>query len=210
MRALLGFAIALTGAWVAVYTHGLPHDIGGERREEIDCDLWHQRRLAELERQPVTGTAAEVLVRLILGMPADLLWRVEADSSTRSTGRNSMNDTWFMRGGLALATLPLAFLIANGVGVVLGSGEFDSRAEQVYWGLSFLACPLVTLIGLWLCRARPKLGLGMVVGGVLASAAAMFWMAFVTVPVGLVIIAFAIKRSGLSIWPFRASPAGTA
>ena len=210
MRAFLDLAIAFTRAWAAAYTRGLPSDARAERREEIDCDLWHQQRLADLEREPVTGTAVQILVRAIFGIPADLLWRIEAGSSTQAIRRTSVNDTTFMRIGLVATMLPLLALIANGIGVVLGAGEFDSRAQQVLWGLMFLACPLVTLVGLWLCRARPKLGLGMVVGGVMAIAAVMFWMAFVTVPVGLVIIAFAIKRSGLAVWPFRPSTTGAA
>jgi hypothetical protein len=38
----------------------------------------------------------------------------------------------------------------------------------------------------------------------------MFWMAFITVPIGILVILFAIKRSGLQIWPFRAGPPATA
>ena len=34
MRTLLDLPIALTRAWAAVYTRGLPYDVGGERREE--------------------------------------------------------------------------------------------------------------------------------------------------------------------------------
>ncbi len=197
MRWLLDLAIALTRTWTATYTRGLPGDVRAERREEIDCDLWHQQTLADLEREPVTGTAIEILVRVALGMPADLLWRVEAGSSTQTTTRrNLVNDTWPMRVGLLVVTLPLLLLVVNGAGIAfLGNGDFNNSTEHVLWGLAFLVCPLVTLVGLWLCRAHPKLGLWMVIGGALASALMMFWMAFITVPVALLVIAFAVKRS---------------
>lgn len=203
----LDLAIGITRSWTATYTRGLPHDLRAERREEIDSDLWDHQRLADLEREPVTGTAAHVLFRLLFGMPADLLWRIEAGSSTQTSGRTSVNDTWFMRIGLAVSMLLLFFLVLNGVGIMLDGGG------EVIWGLAFAVCPLVSLVGLSLCRTRPKLGVGLVVAGVVSVSLIMFWMAFVTVPVGLVIIAFAIRRSGLSVWPFnrtRPSATGTA
>lgn len=196
MRWLLDVAIALTTAWTATYTRGLPVGVRAERREEIDCDLWHQQRLADLEREPVTGTAIQILVRVVLGMPADLLWRVEAGSTTPTTRRNSVNDTWPMRVGLLTVTLPLLVLILNGAGIAFfGTGDFDNSTEHVLWGLAFLVGPLVTLVGLLLCRARPKLGLAMVTAGALGTALIMFWMAFITVPIALVVIGFAYVRS---------------
>jgi hypothetical protein len=212
MRWLLVFAIALTRSWTAVYTRGLPPDVRAERREEIDCDLWHQQRLADLEREPVTGTAIEILVRVVLGIPSDLLWRLEAGSTSQTTGRTSVNDTWPMRLGLVVVSIPLLFLVVNGIAIAFfGSGDFNNSTEHVVWGLAFLVCPLICLIGLWLCRSQPKLGLWMVGGGAAASALVMFWMAFITVPAGIVVFLFAIKRSGLPIWPFRGSaPTATA
>jgi hypothetical protein len=210
MRWLLVFAIALTRSWTAVYTRGLPADVRAERREEIDCDLWHQQRLADLERQPVTGTAIEIIVRAVLGMPSDLLWRVEAGSSTTTTGRTSVNDTWIMRLGLAVVLIPLLALAINGIAILFfGQGGTENTTEQVLWGLGFFVPPLVCLAGVLLCRAQPKLGLGLATVGALASALIMYWMVFITVPIALLVIAFAIKRSGLSVWPFR-GPAPTA
>ncbi len=210
MSRLLDLSIGVTRTWTATYTRGLPHDTRVERREEIDSDLWDHKRLADFEREPANGTAMQILARAVLGMPADLLWRIEAGSSTQLTRSNSVNDRLFMRIGFLVALLPLVALVANGIGVMAGGGEFDNRTEQVLWGLSFAVCPFVALVGLWLCAAKPHLGLTMVVTGVMLSAVLMFWMAFITVPVGLVIIAFAIKRSAITIWPFRASPTGTA
>ena len=210
MRALLDLTITLTRAWVAVYTRGLPPDVGGERREEIDCDLWHQRRLADLEREPVTGTAVQILVRVILGIPADLLWRVEAGSSTQTVGRTSVNETLSMRIGFLVAMLPLAALAAAGVSFVLGNGDFENSTEHWIWRALFVACPIIGGLGLWLCATQPRLGMALVLAGVGSSAFLMPWMAVGTVPVGLVIIAFAIKRSGLGIWPFRPGTTGAA
>jgi hypothetical protein len=210
---MLAFAIAITRAWTATYTRGLPAVARDARVAEIHSDLWEHQRAAGFEREPVADTGVAILTRVVLGVPADLLWRIEAGSSTRTDRSTSVNDTLIMRAGLFALSLPLLFLILNGVGVMLGSGEFDSGLDQVIWGLAFLVCPLVSLVGLWLCASQPKLGLGLTIGGTLASALVMFWMAFITVPVGIVVIIFAIKRSGLSIWPFngpRPSATGSA
>lgn len=197
MRSLLAFAIAFARAWTATYTRGLPADVRAERREEIDCDLWHHQRLAELQREPVTGTAVEILVRVVLGIPSDLLWRVEAGSTSPTTGRTSVNDTWPMRIGFLIALVPLAMVASI---AFFGSWE-DS--EPVIWRIAFFVCPLAAALGLLLCRRAPALGLGLVVAGAISSAFLMYWMAFITVPIALAVIAFAIKRSGVAVWPFR-------
>jgi hypothetical protein len=213
MSAPLWFAIALTRAWTATYTRGLPADLRAQRREEIDCDLWEHQRLADLQREPTGGTAASILLRLLLGVPADIVWRLETGASARSGRGTRMNDTPLMRIGLIVLMLPLLFMAANGIGMLLGGGEFDSRQEQVLYGFVVAIAPLVALAGLWLCASRPKLGLGLVVAGVVPICALFYWMLFITVPVALVIIAFAVRRGGLWVWPSggpRPSAAGGA
>jgi len=196
-------------SWVVLYTLRLPLEIRESRRSEIDSDLWEQQWLAARRGDPALGTAIEVLSRMLLGIFDDLIWRLEAGVSV-TKGQISVNDTWPMRIGFIALMVPLLLLVANGLGMMLGNGEFDNAQEQILWGLSFLVAPLVAAVGLWLCRTRPKLGLGLVVGGALSTALLMFWMAFITVPLAIVVIAFAIKRSGLAIWPFRPGTAGTA
>ena len=203
MSGALAVTIGIARSWVALYTLRLPLEIRESRRSEIDSDLWEQGWLAAHRGDPALGTAIEVLSRMLLGIFDDLIWRLEAGVSV-TKGQISVNDTWPMRIGFIVVMLPLAFLIVNGVAIAFfGAGDFDNSTEHFLWGLSFLVAPLVAAVGLWLCRTRPKLGLGLVVGGTLSTALLMFWMAFITVPLAIVVIAFAIKRSGLAIWPFR-------
>ena len=202
MSGTLAVTVGMARSWVVLYTLRLPLEIRESRRSEIDSDLWEQQGLAASRGDPALGTAIEVLSRMLLGIFDDLIWRFEAGASV-TKGQISVNDTWPMRLGFIALMVPLLLLVVNGLGMMLGNGEFDNRQEQILWGLSFLVCPLVTAVGLWLCRTRPKLGLGLVVGGALSTALLMFWMAFITVPLAIVVIAFAIKRSGLAIWPFR-------
>lgn len=214
MSALLWFAIALTRSWTAVYTRGLPRDLRGERREEIDCDLWEHQRLADLEREPVTGTAAAILLRLVLGAPADVIWRLEAGANARSgKGTQQMNETLPMRIGFVAAMLPLALLVVAGVSFMLGNGDWENDIEHWIWRTAFVATPVIGGAGLWRCATQPRLGMALVLLGVGSSAFLMPWMAVVTVPFALAIIAFAIKRSGISLWPFngpRPSATGSA
>jgi len=202
VNAALTLTVGMARSWVTLYTLRLPLEIRESRRSEIDSDLWEQQWLAARRGDPALGTAIEVLSRMLLGIFDDLIWRLEAGVSV-TKGQISVNDTWPMRIGFIALMVPLLLLVANGLGMMLGNGEFDNAQEQILWGLSFLVAPLVAAVGLWLCRTRPKLGLGLVVGGALSTALLMFWMAFITVPLAIVVIAFAIKRSGLAIWPFR-------
>lgn len=212
MNMLLWFAVGVTRAWTALYTHGLSIDLRTDRREEMDCDLWEHQRQADLGREPVASTAVQILLRVALGIPADILWRLHAGSA-QDDRRISVNQTWPMRIGLVVALLPLAVLAAFGVSFTLGYGDWNNSIGHWIWRLLWLACPVAGGMGLWLCAARPRVGMGLVLAGVGGSSVLMPWMAFITVPIGLVIIAFAIKRSGLAIWPSkgpRPSASGTA
>ncbi|HSP55534.1 MAG TPA: hypothetical protein VLS25_08095 [Dehalococcoidia bacterium] len=187
--------MALTRCWAATYTRGLPPDLRAERREEIDCDLWEQHWLASRRGEPALGTAIEVLTRMLLGVFSDITWRLETGASS-AKGRTPVNNTLPMRIGFLAAMLPLALLAVMGASFMLGNGDWDNTTEHWIWRSFFMVCPIIGGFGLWLCATRPALGMVLVLAGVASSAFLMPWMAFVTVPIGLVIIAFAIKRSG--------------
>ena len=202
MNAALALTVGMARCWVALYTLRLPLEIRESRRSEIDSDLWEQQWLASRRGDPALGTAIEVLVRMTLGILDDLVWRLEAGART-TKGTTTVNDTLPMRIGFIIAMVLLALLSVAGISFLLGNGDFDNSVEHWVWRGFFVALPVVGALGLWLCATRPRLGMGLVLLGVGASAFLMPWMAFVTVPLGIVIIAFAIKRSGLAIWPFR-------
>ena len=65
----------LVRRWVALYTRGLPPSIRDRRRAEIESDLWaHADEAAALGRAPA-ALDIEMLLRLVMGVPADLAWR---------------------------------------------------------------------------------------------------------------------------------------
>jgi hypothetical protein len=60
----------LVRVWTYLYTFGLPSEVRDRRCAEIESDLW------ESEHDPDIPRHAPVL-RLLRGLPADLLWRLE-------------------------------------------------------------------------------------------------------------------------------------
>ena len=55
---MLALALALTRSWTAFYTRGLPPDLRSQRREEIDSDLWEQRRQAGSQGETLHDTTS--------------------------------------------------------------------------------------------------------------------------------------------------------
>jgi hypothetical protein len=204
---LLSFAIAPTRAWAALYTRGLPSDVRGERREEIDCDLWEHRRLADIEREPVADTAVAILLRLVMGVPADIFWRLEAGANARSGKGTQMNDSWIMRGVLVAAVLVALAPTGLGISTLAGGGEWDSTFERIAASLVWIAFGLAMGAGLLLSRSRPALGLGLLALGVIGISVIWYWAAVITLPIGLVLLAIAYLRAGRPGWPRRARPA---
>ena len=74
-RSLVCIAACLMRGWTRAYTAGLPESLATERRREIESDLWESQR--DLGGDRVVNGAGEILGRLLVGVPDDVLWRVE-------------------------------------------------------------------------------------------------------------------------------------
>ena len=74
---------ALARAWVRLYTSGMPPDLRDARRAEVDADLWEHQKDASDNGDPRATTAAEILLRTILGIPDDMGWRLESINAQR-------------------------------------------------------------------------------------------------------------------------------
>ena len=78
----VGIVPSLVRNWARVYTFGLPSEIREARRGEIESDLWEHINDAELGRDaPSPFCALHALIRLLAGVPDDLLWRIEQTKS---------------------------------------------------------------------------------------------------------------------------------
>jgi hypothetical protein len=69
------FAHGLVRFWTTLYTSGMPDALREARRAEIESDLWESQH----DRRPVSdfSVATQILLRLVRGLPDDLLWRIE-------------------------------------------------------------------------------------------------------------------------------------
>lgn len=70
-------AARLALGWVRLYTRGLPTDVGDDRRSEIESDLWEHEHDVLVAGGQEGAFALAALGRLALGIPADLLWRMQ-------------------------------------------------------------------------------------------------------------------------------------
>src|SRR5688572_12237318 len=85
---LLDLAISAVRAWTRLYTRGMPTALREDRRAEIESDLWESRRDPSAERG--IRAAAHVFVRLLRGVPADLVWRAEHRASRMPSSRRNI------------------------------------------------------------------------------------------------------------------------
>lgn len=72
---LLRLAVDLVRAWTRLYTWRLSPEAREMRRAEIDSDLWEFQQ--DAARSSSVSPALHVLLRLLIGVPDDLFWRVE-------------------------------------------------------------------------------------------------------------------------------------
>jgi hypothetical protein len=79
-RQLLASRLALR--WVRVYTVHLEIDQRDTRRAEIASDLWEHEASAREMGNGFVPINAQMLRRLLAGMPADLSWRREQRAAT--------------------------------------------------------------------------------------------------------------------------------
>jgi uncharacterized protein (TIGR03435 family) len=87
MTVFLRIAVACVRGWTWLYTSGLPPAARSARRAEIDSDLWESLTAQEGD----AGVEAVLLfLRLLLGIPDDVGWRMEQDAIFGSVPRRSL------------------------------------------------------------------------------------------------------------------------
>ena len=106
-------AIALITGWTRLYTAGLPAALSERRRAEIESDLWEFHEDARRRRYSPESIAGYMVLRLVAGVPHDVVWRVESiDEARRARHRAA----WLTVGAAGVsacyAAAWIAFLIA--------------------------------------------------------------------------------------------------
>src|SRR5687768_10402377 len=72
---LLNVAISAVRAWTRLYTWRMAVEPREARRAEIESDLWEFQR--DVAHSSFINPAAHVLIRLLVGIPDDLRWRMD-------------------------------------------------------------------------------------------------------------------------------------
>jgi uncharacterized protein (TIGR03435 family) len=120
----LGLAVRLVRLWTRVYTLGMAARVRDVRLSEIDCDLWEYQHDDDRPMRPI-----EIVVRLLLGIPDDLLWRFEhvADRNAPSAAP--------ARRAITASAFTCSFtlhLVALGVAVWWASWPADRNPPRVW------------------------------------------------------------------------------
>ena len=208
MNAAMALAVGMTRSWVALYTSGLPPELRDARRAEIDSDLWEHRQIAELTEEPQGETALQLLARLVLGVPSDLMWRLESGHSVRNERSISMNESGAMRSLVAVGVVVALFLVVTGIASIADAlVQEDLASEQAAFGAISAIAGTAVATGLLTSRRNPLLGIGLVAAGAITVAAAWYWMLVITIPIGIAMVAIAYFRARQTGWPRRAGAA---
>lgn len=198
---------ALVRGWVDLYTRGMPAAVRAARRDEVADDLWCQHQdAADVGRSPAS-LSSELLLRLVLGMPADVTWRLAQSRHATTSGlerSSSMSvrvfGTLAMLAGVTWTTMAVFYLI-YGLSAWTGATAPFMVAFVVGGGLAFAA----TAFGL-LWRYQEQLRIPGVYGGVaagLGAVAGAFDGAWATMllPLGSAVLVWDLARIGvLSGW----------
>jgi hypothetical protein len=107
-----------------------------------------------------------------------------------------------MRGLFVLAILIALVPAGLGIAVLAGNGELSSES-RVMFGSLWIASAAAMAAGLFLSTTRPRLGIALVAMGAIVISAGMFWIAFITLPIGAAIVYLAYKRARQTGWRFR-------
>ena len=112
-----------------------------------------------------------------------------------------MNESWTMRGLLAVALAIAAIPLVIGILVILGlNGELDNT-ERALFGPPQIFIGGAIIGGLAISTRKPGLGIGLVVVGTIAISALWYWAAMITIPIGLGLTAVAYFRARRTGWP---------
>lgn len=179
------FARWFAGTWARMYTLGLPPEARGARQDEIASDTWEQ--LSDDDG----ASGAGVLARVLLGMPADVMWRLTATHAP--AGLRTASRAW---GDVVLVAVAIpAALFAVLIGMSIPFAGWDSLVSRLFWGGVFGATGVVLLVGLASWGRSPRRGAIITTLGAWLMLLAMFWMWFIWLPVALTVTWFSIRRA---------------
>ncbi len=166
-------------AWTTLYTRGLPEASVERRQDEIRSDLFEHAH--EAGRTP--AQQAEVLGRVLWGIPADLSWRRAARAPRER--RLVTGETMTLRRATFVAFVIYAlFQVWGGVGII-GAGYWQ-------WGLPLLVGAGLIVLGLRQRDEAPRRSTVLLIVGAAIPVFSLYWMAVIFLPIGALLTWMAI------------------
>jgi uncharacterized protein (TIGR03435 family) len=152
----LGLAVRLVRLWSRAYTLGMPAAARDARLSEIECDLWEYQHDADRPARPI-----EMFLRLLLGIPDDLLWRFEqaTDGSVPShaPARRAITASAFTCSfTLHLIALAGAVWWASWPAERTPPQAWNSRAHTIEGAALLAGAPLTVSESEWPARSGPS------------------------------------------------------
>ena len=187
----------LVRGWVSLYTRGLPADARAARRDEIDDDLWCEHAEAAEAGRSARSLDADLALRLILGIPSDLSWRLthhRAPDRTILEKRASIGTR--ILGLLAIFAASSLFTLP-----ILTGGTSEPVWAWVFFPVASMIAFMATVLGLaW--RFKDQIGLLGIVGAILVTLGVALIVGanaagLAVVPVGSAMLIWDLGRMGV-------------
>jgi uncharacterized protein (TIGR03435 family) len=142
-RAVL-LSVRLVRVWTRAYTLGMPAGVRDARLSDIECDLWECQH--DTDRP---ARAIEIVARLLLGMPDDVLWRLEyaadEDAAMMAPPRRTIAASAFTCSfALHVIALVGAVWIASRPAVDAPAQPWISRAAAIEGAAQLAGAPIST------------------------------------------------------------------
>jgi hypothetical protein len=193
--------------WVRIYTRGLPADVRRDRLDEIDDDLWCQRRDAVASGRPATSVAGEIVARMVFGIPADLSWRLEQRGAAPNPGSAApeVSPSMYARVTSAMAMIGgVVWALWLFPAVVLGEAAWVEPAYYVLMvgvavGSLGLSLATVGLVLGNLDRLKPVAALLGSIGGAagMLTMGGFYGGGLVALPIGSGVLMLDLARTGV-------------
>lgn len=175
-----GDGSAVVRGWVAVYTAGLPTAMRTRRRDEVAADLADETMDA-VRRGERAGLRRRRLIRWVLGIPDDLVWRfTEAPAAARIVRAGQPPLGWVPVSRWSFALLALVAIGTAGGLSIVGIPMLTGQAPVDVWlgwgRYGFAIGCIAVLAGVLASIPWPGRGMAIVLPGVAIGFAAAPWL----------------------------------
>lgn len=172
-----GDGSAVVRGWVALYTLGLPGPIRTRRRDELEGDLADEA-LDAVRRGHQAALLRQRLVRVAMGIPADLQWRL-VDAPAMARDQRS-KDVWTPLDRWSAALIAIVVVGTVGALAIVTLPQLTSQAASAAWSgwgpVGFAVGCLAALAGVVTSIRWPGRGVAIVIPGVVVGFIASPWL----------------------------------